>query len=725
MSRALLAALVVLLAVLPWFVPAYLAFQLTFVAAYAIAILGLIILTGYNGQISLGHGAFMAVGGYAVASMLHLGGIPYWVSVPSAAIACSVFGVAIGFVALRLAGVYLALATLALAVSVPPMLKRFKALTGGVQGISLPSPHAPAALGWMSGEAFYYYVTWALAAVLFGVAWFVLRGRVGRCLRAIRDSEIAAVAFGVNPVFYKTLAFGWSAAYAGVAGALLAVVTAYVSPDVYGFSLSLTLVIGLVLGGLGSMWGALIGGVIIEFLPLWAQKINPAASSIVYGVALIVVMVFMPGGIAGALEKGLRAFRGSPSQSKGEEMRTTRSVAVLLLFAFVAAASLPASAQAVPGVSNTEILLGGVHPYSGPASAYSSIGKGAQAYFAYINDKGGVFGRKITYKDLDDGYNPPQSLQLTKQLVEQDHVFAMFNPLGTPVNTVLRPYLNEKGVPQLFVATGASTWGNDSAKFPWTIGWQPDYVSEATIYARYILQREPNAKIGALYQNDDYGLDYLNGLTKALGAKSSMIVKSVSYEVADTDVKSQIVNLKNSGADTVMIFATPKFSIQALVAISQLGWKPKVFLNSVSNSQTVMRPATEQGGPGATNGVISVIYLKDPSDPKWASDPGMQLYKQIMAKYAPSADTADQFYLYGMGAAFTLVDCLQRAGKNLTRDGIMKAALHIHETNNPFVLPGIIVQTSPDDRFPIRQEQLANYEGGRWTLFGNLLSARR
>ena len=303
------------IALLPWFIPPFVAFQLTFVAAYAIAILGLVILTGWNGQISLGHGAFMAVGGYTVAILAVRAGAGYALAIPLAALVCGILGLGIGFVALRLAGVYLALATFALATSVPPILKRFKAVTGGVQGLSLPTAHAPPALQpFMTAETWFYYLAWTLAGLSFALAWFVLRGRVGRSLRAIRDSEIAAVAFGVKPVFYKTLAFGWSAAYAGVAGALLAVVTAYVSPDVYSFALSLTLLIGVVLGGLNALWGAILGGAVIEFLPLWAQKINPAASSVVYGLALVLVMIFMPGGIAGGLERLARAIRG-PSKT--------------------------------------------------------------------------------------------------------------------------------------------------------------------------------------------------------------------------------------------------------------------------------------------------------------------------------------------------------------------------------------------------------------------------
>ncbi|MGA3038414.1 MAG: branched-chain amino acid ABC transporter permease [Vulcanimicrobiaceae bacterium] len=292
----------VLVIVLPWLIPSFLTFEFTYVGAYTIAILGLVILIGNSGQISLGHGAFVAVGGYTVAVLLQNLGLPYGFSLPIAALVCGLLGIALGAVALRLESVYLALATFALAASVSPLLKRFKHLTGGVQGISMPSAHAPPALAHvMSNETWFYYLTWGIAAVLFALAFKGLHGRVGRSLRAIRDSEIAAIAFGVNPVLYKTLAFGWSAAYAGVAGALLAIVTAYVSPDVYGIPLSLTLLAGVVMGGLDLMWGAVIGGIAIEFLPLWAQRVNPALSSVVYGLAEIAIMMFMPIGIAGAL----------------------------------------------------------------------------------------------------------------------------------------------------------------------------------------------------------------------------------------------------------------------------------------------------------------------------------------------------------------------------------------------------------------------------------------
>ena len=401
------------------------------------------------------------------------------------------------------------------------------------------------------------------------------------------------------------------------------------------------------------------------------------------------------------------------------------AVTLAAFFALSAAVGIHAPAGAdEPGVTPTEVLLGGLHPYSGPASAYGAIGKGIQAYFAYVNDKGGVNGRKITYKDLDDAYSPPQAVQLTKQLVEQDHVFAMFDTLGTPSNLAIRQYLNDNGVPQLYVATGASTWGKDGAKYPWTIGWQPDYVSEALVYARYLLKEAPNAKIGVLMQNDDYGEDYLDGLKQGLGSKSDQIVKTATYEVTDASVSSQVASLKAAGADTFFVFATPKFSIQALVAAAQQSWHPRIFFNNVSASQTILGIATKAGGIDATKGLITTQYLKDPSEPEWANDPAIKLYRDILAKYAPGSDPTNGFFVYGMSIAFTMVDTLRHAGKNPTRKGVMDAANHLHETDNPWVLPGITVQTTPKDRFPIDQQQLARYDGTHFERFGGIIAGR-
>ena len=314
---------------------------------------------------------------------------------------------------------------------------------------------------------------------------------------------------------------------------------------------------------------------------------------------------------------------------------------------------------------------------------------------------------------------------MTHQLVEQDHVFAIFDSLGTAPSAAIRPYLNDQKVPQVFVATGASTWGADAAKYPWTIGWQPDYQSEAVVYAKYILAHTPNAKIGIVAQNDDYGQDLIAGLNRGLGAKSSMVVKTATYETTDPDVSSQIANLKASGADTLMIFATPKFAIQSLVTVAKLGWKPAIYLNNVAVSQSYFAAITKYGGADAINGVLTALYLKDSTDPKYASDKGIALYKQIMAKYLPSGDTTDGNYIYGMSVAFTMVDSLEKAGKNLTRAKLMEAVTHLDEHNNPFLLQGVFVQTNPSQRFPINELQLFRYEAGKLVPAGPVIEARR
>jgi branched-chain amino acid transport system substrate-binding protein len=406
-------------------------------------------------------------------------------------------------------------------------------------------------------------------------------------------------------------------------------------------------------------------------------------------------------------------------------MKTTKTavgIAALAAFALSTVAITPVLAD--DGVSPTEIVIGGTDPFSGPASAYAAIGKGSAAYFQYVNDHGGVNGRKITYKNLDDGYNPQQTVQLTRQLVEDDKVFAIFGSLGTGPNTAIRPYLNQKGIPQLFIATGASKWGNEAAQYPWTIGWEPDYESEAVIYARNILKEKPNAKIGIIYQNDDFGTDYIHGLTRGLGAHASMIVKQASYEVTDPDVSSQIAALKASGADTLMIFATPKFAIQSMVATAQQGWKPQIYLSNVSISEAIMHAATKGGGgPDATNGIISSQFVKDPGDPKNANDPGYKLYKEIMDKYVPTGTLSDGNYLVGMAFAYTMVDVLQKAGKDPTRDKVMKAADSLNEVN-PFAYPGILVSTSATNHFPMTSAALVRYDNGRFVPTGALIDAR-
>ena len=371
-----------------------------------------------------------------------------------------------------------------------------------------------------------------------------------------------------------------------------------------------------------------------------------------------------------------------------------------------------------PGVSDTEIKIGGIHPYSGPASAYGTIGKAAAAYFKMVNDNGGVNGRKIEYIDLDDGYSPPKTVEQARKLVEQEQVLLIFNSLGTPTNTAIHKYMNAKKTPQLFVATGAGKW-NDPKHYHWTMGWQPSYPGEAEIYAAWLLKNKPNAKVGILYQNDDYGKDYLNGFLKGLGKHAKkMVVDKESYEVTDPTIDSQIIKLKNSGADTFFNITTPKFAAQAIRAAYDTGWKPLQFLNNVSTSVgSVLKPA----GLDKSVGLITTAYLKDATDPQFAKDADMQAWDKWMDKYNPGANKANGFYVYGYAAAYTMEQVLKRAGDNLTRKHIMYVASHLKHLKVPLLLPGIDVDTSPTDFAPIQCEQLRKFDGETWRTFGEVV----
>jgi branched-chain amino acid transport system substrate-binding protein len=385
-------------------------------------------------------------------------------------------------------------------------------------------------------------------------------------------------------------------------------------------------------------------------------------------------------------------------------------------------AAMPAVAQKKydAGVTDTEIKLGQTMPYSGPASAYGTIGRAEAAYFQMINDQGGVNGRKISLTTLDDGYSPAKTVEQIRRLVEQDQVLLIFQSLGTPTNTAIQRYLNAQKVPQLFVATGATKWG-DPKNYPWTMGWQPSYHSESMIYAKYILQNKPEAKIAVLYQNDDYGKDYLNSLRAGLGAKSKLIVKEVSYEVTDPSVESQIVTLQAAGADTFFIFATPKFAAQAIRKTFDIGWRPLQFVNNVSASvAAVLVPA----GLEKSEGLITSAYLKDPTDPQWAKDKGFKDWVDWMKKYYPQGDLADVFNVFGYTAAQTMVQVLQQCGDDLTRENVMRQAANQKNIELPMFLPGIKINTSPADFYPIEQMQLARFDGKRWVLFGDVIAGR-
>ena len=379
--------------------------------------------------------------------------------------------------------------------------------------------------------------------------------------------------------------------------------------------------------------------------------------------------------------------------------------------------ALPAAAQKKydPGASDTEIKIGQTMPYSGPASAYGTIGKVQAAYFKQLNEQGGVNGRKINFISLDDGYSPPKTVEMIRRLVEQDEVLLTLGTLGTPSNTAIHKYMNTKKVPHMFLATGASKW-NDPKNNPWTIGFNPNYHSEGKLYAQHILANKPNAKIAVLMQNDDYGKDYFNGFKEGLGAKAaSMIVSHATYEVTDPTIDSQIVTLKGSGADTFFNITTPKFAAQAIRKVSDVGWKPTHYLNQVSASVgSVLKPA----GLDVSVGLISMNYIKEGADSRWDNDPTMKDFKALIKKYAPEVSPDDGNATYGYAVAQMMVQVLKQAGDNLTRENIMKQAASIKDFQVPMALPGVLASTSPTDFALFQTMQLVKFDGKTWVDFG-------
>jgi branched-chain amino acid transport system substrate-binding protein len=394
-----------------------------------------------------------------------------------------------------------------------------------------------------------------------------------------------------------------------------------------------------------------------------------------------------------------------------------------VMLAAVAAAAAGARPLATPGVSSSQIQLGSSVPLSGEAAGAGNVARGEEAYFKYVNDNGGVFGRKIKFTYLDDGYDPGRAVNNTIRLVQQEQVFAMFSSLGTNNNLAVRKLLNDAKVPQLFVSSGATTFGRDYKKYPWTIGYIPPYSEEGLIYAKYVVKNVKNAKIAVLYQNDDYGRDMLAGLRRGLGAKVKAIVAKVGYDPTSADVQPQVTQLKASKANVFMIFAFGKFSLQAFNAVSRLNWKPQIFVNDVSSASALMAIVPQK----AANGSISIVFGKDPAAPLWKRDKGIRLFQSILKKYGNdigSRDLQDGFYVAGMATAYTMVDTLKKAGRNLTREGVMRAATHLTEKGNPFVLPGIVIRTTPNSRFPLTQVRLQRWSNKAWHPFGKLISAK-
>ena len=390
-----------------------------------------------------------------------------------------------------------------------------------------------------------------------------------------------------------------------------------------------------------------------------------------------------------------------------------------LTLGLVAAAGSNAFAQKKydAGASDTEIKIGNIMPYSGPASAYAVIGKTEAAYFNKINAEGGINGRKIKFISYDDAYSPPKAVEQAHKLVESDEVLALFNPLGTASNTAIERYMNASKVPQLFVATGASKW-NDPTEFPWTMGWQPSYQSEAHIYAKYLLKEKPHARIAVLYQNDDFGKDYLKGFRDGLGAMVSMIVAEEGYETSEPAIDNHIVKLKASGADTFVSITTPKFAAQAIKKIAEIGWTPLHIVSNVSASVGgVIKPA----GIEISQGILSTAYAKDGADPQWNDDPGMKKFFAFLEKYYPEANKSDAAIVFGYGVAQTLVKVLEMCGDDLTRANVMKQAASLKDFSPDTLLPGIKINTSASDFAPIEQLQMMRFKRDKWELFGNIM----
>jgi branched-chain amino acid transport system substrate-binding protein len=397
-------------------------------------------------------------------------------------------------------------------------------------------------------------------------------------------------------------------------------------------------------------------------------------------------------------------------------MLDKRSWLAAVLVALTAA--VPAVADDMPGVTATEIKIGNTNPYSGPNSAYSVIAKLETAFFKMINDQDGVGGRKINFISLDDGYSPPKTVEQVRRLIEEDQVALLFNTLGTACNTAIQKYLNQKQVPHLFLSTGADKWG-DYQHFPWTMGYNPSYRTEAQIYAKYILANKPDAKIGILYQNDDFGKDYLAGMKDVLGDKFDKMVATASYEATDPTIDSQITTLQDAGANVLLVAAIAKFAAQAIRKVHDLDWKPLFFMTYTSTSvSAVIKPA----GPENAIGMITAGFLKDPTDPTFKNDAGMNEWRDFMAKYMPGADMTDANFVYAYGVSKAMLQVLKQCEGNFTRENIMKQAANLRDLEIPTLLPGIKVNTSPTNYHPIRQMQLRKFDGTTWVRLGDVIT---
>ena len=405
--------------------------------------------------------------------------------------------------------------------------------------------------------------------------------------------------------------------------------------------------------------------------------------------------------------------------TRPKDMKTIVTTRRTLLAAGAATLAMPniAPAQESPGVTATEIRIGSTNALSGPASAYSVISKGLAAMFKRLNDQGGVGGRKVTFIVYDDGYSPPRTVEQVRRLVEQDRVAFLFNNLGTPTNSAIHRYVNQRKIPHLFLATGADKWANPK-EYPWTIGWQPSYRTEAQIYAKYVLEQKPNARIALIYQNDDFGKDYVSGVRDVLGPRFDSMVRLASHEATDATIDSQLIALQSSGADVLICGVIPKFAAQAIRRVHDMGWKPMMFMSNVSVSTSVV---IEPAGPEKAVGLITSDYRKDQSDPSWANDPGMNEWRAFMREYVPDGELGDNNYTYAYGVGTTMIHVLRNCGNDFSRENVMRQATNLTPLEVATLLPGVRVSTSPTNYHPIRHMQLQRWDGRSWVRFGNVI----
>ncbi len=710
-ARAWGVAVVAGAVVLPFLVSDYRVFQLALLLVYAIALVGLNLLTGYNGQISVGHGAFFALGAYAAALLIGRAGLPYWAAPPLAGLVGLLAGVLFGRPALRLEGVSLALATFALAVTAPQLLREphVARWTNGVQGIVLDKPGVPFGLP-IDPDRWLYLLVLAVAVAALLAAANLVSGRTGRALMALRDQPIAAAAMGIDAARYKTFAFGLSAAYAGVAGALGALVVQFVAPDSFTLALSITFLVGSVVGGVASIAGAVFGAVFILFVPLAAEEVSKAATGAVFGAFLVGSVFLMPRGLAGLAA----ALARTASRVPGPVLAPA-SVAALLV---VVALGGGGASRGLPGVTDTEIRIGQTVPYSGPASNLGVLGHATAAYFAKVNDEGGVHGRRLRLVSVDDGYSPPRTVEQTRRLVEREDVLLMFNSAGTAAQQAVHRYLNAKQVPQLFVSTAASVWA-DPAHYPWTMPGNILYDTEARAFARYLLRERPRSRIAVLYQNDDFGREYVQGFRDGLGAAAAtMIVAERSYETTAPSIDSEMIALASSGADVLMDFSVGKFASLAIRHAHDSGWRPLHFIDfNTSSIGTVLAPA----GLDKAAGMITTTFQKTTLDPQWANDTDMREYLAWLRKYFPAGDSRDAYIAAAYWRSALLVEILQRCGADLSRQNVLRQATLLEDVHLPMLLPGIAVNTSATDYRPIEQFQFVRFDGRSWVRFGEVM----